>query len=303
MKLMKRIFSFIVAGAVAAVTFAVTPVTAQAANTGGYWKYTGTKIYCLQAPGKMETTKASFDKNGTKTAFKTTRTDSGYTFHVTQKSDESSGVHDLTFTSPAASYYSPGEKVSVGFTAKVQYTPGTASYHKPETKARAGFTEGKFSDDSLRQSYSISFKTGGGSKEIAAKADKTNRIGKASGTLSAKFPDPASLSGKSGIINIYISCKAGSIGLGAVYTYKWTKGTKPSDAEFAYIQITMEKGSSIRLDSILTDGTAAKAKYSSSKSSVASVSSSGKVTAKSKGTAVITITCDNITIKIHIKVT
>ncbi|MBQ4225056.1 MAG: hypothetical protein II664_01935, partial [Oscillospiraceae bacterium] len=71
MKLMKRIFSFIVAGAVAAVTFAVTPVTAQAANTGGYWKYTGMKIYCLQAPGNIETTKASFDSNGTRTTFRT----------------------------------------------------------------------------------------------------------------------------------------------------------------------------------------------------------------------------------------
>lgn len=303
MKLMKRIFSFIVAGAVAAVTFAVTPVTAQAANTGGYWKYTGMKIYCLQAPGNIETTKASFDSNGTRTTFRTAKTDSGYTFHVTQKSDESSGVHDLTFTSPASSYYSAGEKVSVGFTAKVQYTPGTASYHEPETKVRAGFTEGKFTADSLRQSYSSVFKNSGGGKDIAAKANKTDRTGKASGTLSAKFPDPASMSDKSGIVNIYISCKTGSINLAAIYTYKWTKGTKPSDAEFAYIQITMEKGSSIRLDSILTDGSAAKAKYSSSKSSVASVSSSGKVTAKSKGTAVITITCGKITIKIHIKVT
>lgn len=52
----------------------------------------------------------------------------------------------------------------------------------------------------------------------------------------------------------------------------------------------------------IISGNSKAVKYSSSKSSVASVSSSGKVTAKKKGTAVITITANGVSTKLNVTV-
>ena len=75
------------------------------------------------------------------------------------------------------------------------------------------------------------------------------------------------------------------------------------EATLTYIQIEVKKGSALQLSGILSDATTGKVTWTTSKSSVASVSSSGKVTAKAKGTAVITAKYGKVSLKIRIKVT
>lgn len=81
--------------------------------------------------------------------------------------------------------------------------------------------------------------------------------------------------------------------------------TYPSKAEqsVSYLSATLKKGSTLQLGAVLSDGKAGTAEWSSSKSSVAAVSSKGKITAKAKGTAVITAKVGSSTVKIQIKVT
>ena len=71
----------------------------------------------------------------------------------------------------------------------------------------------------------------------------------------------------------------------------------------SYIQIEMKKGSTLQLSGILSDSTTGKVTWSTSKSSVATVSSGGKVTAKGKGNAVITAKYGSTSLSIYIKVT
>ncbi|MBR5087842.1 MAG: Ig-like domain-containing protein [Ruminiclostridium sp.] len=64
--------------------------------------------------------------------------------------------------------------------------------------------------------------------------------------------------------------------------------------------VSLSKGDTLKLGALLSDGTAGKVKWSSSKKSVASVNSKGKITAKSKGTTVITASDGNQKISINI---
>ena len=81
--------------------------------------------------------------------------------------------------------------------------------------------------------------------------------------------------------------------------------TYPSKSESSvdHLSLTLKKGDTIQLGAVLSDGKDGTADWSSSKSSVASVSSKGKVTAKAKGTAVITAKVGDSSVKITIKVT
>lgn len=76
-----------------------------------------------------------------------------------------------------------------------------------------------------------------------------------------------------------------------------------SNAALSYIQVEIKKGSSLQLSGILSDSTTGNVTWSTSKSSVAAVSSKGKVTAKSKGTAVVTAKYGGKSLGIRIKVT
>lgn len=79
--------------------------------------------------------------------------------------------------------------------------------------------------------------------------------------------------------------------------------TASTEKRVSYLSATLEKGSTLQLGAVLSDGKAGTAEWSSSKSSVASVTSKGKITAKAKGTAVITAKVGSSTVKIQIKVT
>ncbi len=68
------------------------------------------------------------------------------------------------------------------------------------------------------------------------------------------------------------------------------------------LQLTIKKGSTIQLDGVFTTGKDT-IEWESSKRSVATVSAKGKVTAKKKGTATITATSGDVTLKIRVKVT
>ena len=67
--------------------------------------------------------------------------------------------------------------------------------------------------------------------------------------------------------------------------------------------ISLGKGSSLRLGTVVSSYNGEKIQWSSSNSSVASVTSSGKITAKKAGSAVITAKVADSTAKILIKVT
>ncbi len=79
--------------------------------------------------------------------------------------------------------------------------------------------------------------------------------------------------------------------------------SKVSNATLSYIQAEIKKGSTLQLAGILSDSTTGKVTWSTSKSSVATVNSNGKVTAKSKGTATITAKYGDKSLTIKIKVT
>lgn len=89
---------------------------------------------------------------------------------------------------------------------------------------------------------------------------------------------------------------------GGTYTY-FAKFTPTSDASIE-ICIPLKKGKSVQLGTIFTNSKDKKVTWSSSKSSVATVSASGKVTAKKKGTAIIKVfNSSGLVSKIKVKVT
>lgn len=73
-------------------------------------------------------------------------------------------------------------------------------------------------------------------------------------------------------------------------------------AKISYLTLELSKGSSIKLGAIVTPSGSA-VKWTSSKTSVATVSSTGKVTAKAKGTTIITAKSGTSTKSIKIIVT
>lgn len=84
-------------------------------------------------------------------------------------------------------------------------------------------------------------------------------------------------------------------------SFSYPQAEKKSDAaEITSFEISLKKGDSLQLGAILSgDGDV---KWSTSKKSVATVSSKGKITAKAKGSAVITAKVGNSSRKITVKV-
>lgn len=115
-----------------------------------------------------------------------------------------------------------------------------------------------------------------------------------------KFKGSVSYSVNSGTyyIRFYRDCHSSS-GSGDL-TFTATFPTNTTTAKLNYITINMERGDSLSLGADMT-GTG-EVTWKSSKPTVASISSSGKVTAKAKGTTVISAKCGKTTKKIKIKV-
>lgn len=87
-------------------------------------------------------------------------------------------------------------------------------------------------------------------------------------------------------------------------SFKATVPTKEEKkSKISYLQITMPKGSSIQLSAVGTVAEGDTLSWSSSKTSVATVTSKGVVTAKAAGTAIITAKLGTSTMKLRVKVT
>lgn len=87
-------------------------------------------------------------------------------------------------------------------------------------------------------------------------------------------------------------------------TYTYFARQIPSEEVSLEICINLKKGKSVQLGTIFNNSKDKKVKWSSSKKSVATVSSSGKVTAKKKGTATIKVyNSSGLVAKIKVKVT
>ncbi len=72
------------------------------------------------------------------------------------------------------------------------------------------------------------------------------------------------------------------------------------ETEFSYLGITLKKGASMQLEAV--DADAKDIKWTSSKKSVATVSSKGVIKAKKKGTAIITCKSGDVTVKLKVTV-
>ena len=82
-----------------------------------------------------------------------------------------------------------------------------------------------------------------------------------------------------------------------------TASFKSAEPQIDGFEITLKKGTSVRLDTLITGGSGEKAKWTSSKKAVATVNQNGKITAKKAGTAVITAKVGNSKATIQVKVT
>ena len=85
------------------------------------------------------------------------------------------------------------------------------------------------------------------------------------------------------------------------FTLKATYPSTAAKAKISYISVTMSKGSTLQLGAVVSPSSS-KVKWTSSKTSVATVSSSGKITAKAKGATIITAKSGSSTKKIRIVV-
>lgn len=85
-------------------------------------------------------------------------------------------------------------------------------------------------------------------------------------------------------------------------TATFPSSSSSSSAKISYLSIEVPKGSKMQLAAVVSAKTSASVSWSSSKSSVVSVNSKGKITAKAKGSAVITAKLGSSTMKIRIKV-
>lgn len=115
-----------------------------------------------------------------------------------------------------------------------------------------------------------------------------------------KFKGTVSYSVKSGTYYIRFKRNCSFRDGNGKLTFTATFPTNTTTAKLNYITINMERGDSLSLGADMT-GTG-EVTWKSSKPSVASISSSGKVTAKAKGTTVISAKCGKTTKKIKIKV-
>lgn len=85
------------------------------------------------------------------------------------------------------------------------------------------------------------------------------------------------------------------------FSYPQDKSESSDSAKITSFSVTLKKGSTLQLGTILSgEGDVT---WSTSKKSVATVSKNGKITAKAKGTAVITAKTGDSSMKITIKVT
>ncbi len=75
---------------------------------------------------------------------------------------------------------------------------------------------------------------------------------------------------------------------------------KDNAKEFSYLGITMKKGSTMQLEAV--DADKDDTAWSSSKKAIVTVSSTGKLTAKKKGTAIITCESGDVTVKLKVVV-
>ncbi len=96
-------------------------------------------------------------------------------------------------------------------------------------------------------------------------------------------------------------CMAGKITFTATFPSS-SSSSSSSSAKISYLSIEVPKGSKMQLAAVVSAKTSQSVSWSSSKSSVVSVTSKGKITAKAKGTAVITAKLGSSTMKIRIKV-
>lgn len=84
-------------------------------------------------------------------------------------------------------------------------------------------------------------------------------------------------------------------------TYSFTPSfTKDNAKVFSYFGITMKKGSTMQLEAV--DANSNDTTWKSSKKTVVTVSSSGKLTAKKKGTSIITCTSGDTSVKLKVTV-
>ena len=83
---------------------------------------------------------------------------------------------------------------------------------------------------------------------------------------------------------------------------KITYSKSATSATISYLTLNLKNGSSIKLGAVLSGGKGT-VTWKSSKKSVATVSSKGTVTAKKKGSTIISATCGGKTVKIKIIVT
>lgn len=75
---------------------------------------------------------------------------------------------------------------------------------------------------------------------------------------------------------------------------------KDNEKEFSYLGITLKKGATMQLEAV--DADAKDIKWTSSKKTVATVSSTGKIKAKKKGTTIITCTSGDVVVKLKVTV-
>lgn len=86
------------------------------------------------------------------------------------------------------------------------------------------------------------------------------------------------------------------------FTATYPSSSSSKSAKISYLSMTLGKGSSVQLGTVLSGSSSQKVTWTSSKSSVVSVSSSGKISCKKKGTATITAKLGSSKVKIKIKV-
>lgn len=143
--------------------------------------------------------------------------------------------------------------------------------------------------DSLNIKAGSLYSGGEGSDKIGGKWNST----------SERFSGSATYKVNKGTYYITVSDDgSGSNGNG---TLKLTADfpTKTS-TDLSYLGITMKKGDTMQLDSVGVSSS--KAKWTSSKKTVASVTAKGVVTAKKKGTTVISCTYNGKTVKLKVTV-
>ena len=307
---MKKLLSIILA-AVMAMTMLVIPAGAE--EETGYWKFSGTTAWINYSSVEPTVKKSKLEFRPTpQCTFIRKYAISGGQLEYSQTEDkhwEASvngekvqmyGKYNKvvsSFTEPAQ-YYFPKDPINISVTIKGECSSFAGTiYDFPYTWFQPGFYFGDtdwgidgsgvgargsgFGDKANNNYYAIVL-----TKPGTAKGTMSSTIPEHSDTIKNDYKD---------MMHISFFCNDMTI----VYNYKWTKGTPAKDEGTGHLGITLKKGESIQL--WIDDSS--KVTYSTSKKSVAAITSSGKVTAKAKGTAVITIKYGSNSQKVKIKVT